>query len=130
MYAYREKPPKGKLTEQLDAIKEALNQITFKEIENSLSKKVELKDGFKNLLRNSPLSVAFTFSMLQIPTIGTNLRTALDFEYRYTYRAQEYTDFLEGIRAMVIDKDRAPKWKHKSIEDVTFEEVDMLLKPV
>ena len=127
---FREQPQKSYLNEQIDSISEALDQITFKDIENNLSRKNNLQKGFENLRKNSPLSVAFTFSMLQLPKVGTDLRTALDFEYRYTYRAQEHTDFLEGIRALVIDKDRSPKWKHSSIKDVTFEEIDMLLKPL
>jgi enoyl-CoA hydratase len=28
-------------------------------------------------------------------------------------------DFVEGIRAAIIDKDRNPRWRHASIEDVT-----------
>jgi len=42
----------------------------------------------------------------------TDIRTALDMEYRFTSRAMEHGDFLEGIRAAIIDKDRAPNWKH------------------
>ena len=38
--------------------------------------------------------------------------SALGMEYRFTYRAAEQGDFIEGIRAMVIDKDKSPKWRH------------------
>jgi hypothetical protein len=37
---------------------------------------------------------------------------ALAMEYRFTSRAMEQGDFLEGIRAAIIDKDRRPKWRH------------------
>ena len=33
-------------------------------------------------------------------------------------------DFEEGVRALLIDKDNAPTWRHASIEDVPREEVD------
>jgi hypothetical protein len=31
--------------------------------------------------------------------------------------------FVEGIRAAIIDKDRNPRWRHASMEDVTADEV-------
>ena len=43
---------------------------------------------------------------------GATIRDALELEYRFTYRAMEHGDFLEGIRAAVIDKDRNPQWQH------------------
>ena len=42
-----------------------------------------------------------------------DFRAALGQEYRFTYRAMEHGDFLEGIRAQIIDKDRNPHWKHE-----------------
>ena len=33
-------------------------------------------------------------------------------------------DFEEGVRALLIDKDNAPTWRHASIEDVPREDVD------
>jgi NADPH-dependent glutamate synthase beta subunit-like oxidoreductase len=42
----------------------------------------------------------------------------------------EQGDFLEGIRALIIDKDKAPRWRHARIEDVTADEVAAMLAPL
>ena len=66
----------------------------------------------KAMGRNSPLSMACTIealSRLRGPSL--TLEKALDLEYRFTARAMEHGDFLEGIRAAIIDKDRSPKWQ-------------------
>ena len=68
--------------------------------------------------------------MLKMPEVAKDVEAALGIEYRYTSRAQEETDFLEGIRAMVIDKDRTPQWKHKSLSEVKIEEIAALLAPL
>ena len=31
-------------------------------------------------------------------------------EYRLTVRLYEHGEFLEGVRALIVDKDKAPKW--------------------
>jgi len=33
-------------------------------------------------------------------------------------------EFFEGVRALLIEKDNAPKWSHKSIDEVTLKEID------
>ena len=40
------------------------------------------------------------------------IREALENEFRFTLRAVEKSDFLEGVRAQLIDKDRTPNWRH------------------
>ncbi len=90
----------------------------------------ELAKGLERLNKASPLSVLVTLYMLRMPEISQSVKNALEIEYRYTARAQELTDFQEGIRAMVIDKDRNPMWKHSSIEAVTKEEALCLLRPL
>lgn len=37
--------------------------------------------------------------------------------------------FKEGVRALLIDKDRTPNWQHKTIADVTDEEVEAFFVP-
>ena len=62
---------------------------------------------------------------------GENLsiERALDLEYRYTFRAMEHGDFLEGIRAQIIDKDRDPKWQFADMQ-VPLVAVSKMLLPL
>jgi enoyl-CoA hydratase len=63
------------------------------------------------LARVSPLAAASALEMLHRLGPTPRLRDALELEYRFTFRAQADSDFLEGIRAAIIDKDRAPRWR-------------------
>ncbi len=70
------------------------------------------RDTLKRLSRNSPLSMACTIEALhRLRGPSLTLEKALDLEYRFTARAMEHGDFLEGIRAAIIDKDRRPNWQ-------------------
>jgi len=53
----------------------------------------------------------------------------LDLEYRFTYRSMEKSDFLEGIRALIIDKDRNPQWKFADM-NVPVSAVSQMLMPL
>jgi len=36
----------------------------------------------------------------------------------------DHTEFFEGVRALLVDKDKSPQWKHKTILDVGQDEVE------
>ncbi|HMO73231.1 MAG TPA: enoyl-CoA hydratase/isomerase family protein, partial [Paracoccaceae bacterium] len=82
------------------------------------------------LARVSPLSAACTVEMLHRLGDAPTLRRALEMEYRFTFRAQEHADFLEGIRAAVIDKDRSPRWRHAAPDRVPGIEISRMLLPL
>ena len=83
-----------------------------------------------NMQRNSPISMACTIEMLhRLRGEDLTLRKALDMEYRFTYRAMEHGDFLEGIRAQIIDKDRNPNWQFADL-DVPRAAVSNMLQPL
>jgi enoyl-CoA hydratase len=82
------------------------------------------------LAKNSPLSVACTVELVHRVRLRDTIEVALEQEYRFTYRAMEKGDFLEGIRAAIIDKDKAPKWRHASPEAVTAPDVAGMLLPL
>jgi enoyl-CoA hydratase/carnithine racemase len=84
----------------------------------------------KALRRNSPLSVACTIEIIHRVRGMDNIRRALETEYRFTARAMQMGDFIEGIRAAIIDKDRRPKWQHASLEDVNSMHVAQMLLPL
>ncbi|RYH11233.1 enoyl-CoA hydratase/isomerase family protein [Tropicimonas sp. IMCC6043] len=81
------------------------------------------------LLRNAPLAMACTLEIARRMGKTDGIRAALDLEYRFTWRAMEHGDFLEGIRAAIIDKDRAPRWRH-GLAEVTPAMVDAMLRPL
>ncbi len=82
------------------------------------------------MAKNAPLSVACAVELVHRARTRDTIDHALEQEYRFTYRAMEHGDFLEGIRAAIIDKDRAPGWKHKDLAAVSPAEVSMMLRPL
>jgi enoyl-CoA hydratase len=80
--------------------------------------------------KNAPLAVATTFAAIRRARKFTALEESLSLEYCFAHRAIAGHDFLEGIRAMVIDKDRKPQWRPASLDEVTPEMVDELLAPL
>jgi len=81
----------------------------------------------KAIRAGSPLSASCTFELVRRARESDDIRTALQQEYRFTSRSASKGDFVEGIRAAIIDKDRQPRWRHASVEDVTPETVAAML---
>ena len=107
--------PDGRLRHLIARIDAHFGGESLVDILNSL--RVEDSDfadaTLEKLARNSPLSMACTVELVhRNRDHGTDIRRALEMEYRVTHRAMDQGDLLEGIRAAVIDKDRAPQWQH------------------
>jgi enoyl-CoA hydratase len=56
------------------------------------------------------------------------LEQALDAEFALTKTTMAHPDFAEGVRAMVVDKDRAPAWQPARIEDVDPVRIEALFQ--
>ena len=71
----------------------------------------------------SPTMLSVTLRQLQL---GKNMSLAACFRMELAMAQQcfEQGDFLEGVRALIIDKDNSPQWKPDRIEDVTDSMVD------
>jgi enoyl-CoA hydratase len=87
-------------------------------------------DALKALGRASPLSAACTVEMIRRLRAAPTMRRALAMEYRFTFRSMERADFIEGIRAAIIDKDRSPRWRHAGPGTVPAEDVERMLAPL
>ncbi len=65
----------------------------------------------------SPSSVLWSFEVMRRGARLT-LTHCLAMELKLTRHVTAHPDFAEGVRAMVVDKDRQPKWQPTRIEDV------------
>ena len=65
----------------------------------------------KLMAANAPLAMDVALRIIGAVRADPVIETALDHEYRYTFRAAAQGDFIEGIRAAIIDKDRTPRWR-------------------
>ena len=70
--------------------------------------------------------MASGLAMVRAARGDSRMQESLAREYRFTYRATQDTDFLEGVRAQIIDKDRKPKW----MADPSPDHVAALLAPL
>ena len=86
--------------------------------------------ALKALRRMSPLSLACAAAMIGALGPQATIRDALRAEFRWVWRSMDRGDFLEGIRAAIIDKDRSPRWRHANVTDVTEAEVAAMLAPL
>lgn len=113
------------LRAQIDA---AFKQPTLQDILRDLPADTPL--NIKALRRNAPLAMACAVQIIERVRQKPSIQTALQHEYRFTHRAVAQGDFIEGIRAAIIDKDRTPRWQHASPYDVTSAQVDAMTSPL
>ncbi|WP_353472191.1 enoyl-CoA hydratase/isomerase family protein [Salipiger sp. H15] len=86
--------------------------------------------ALKQVRRNSPLSMATSLEMLaRLGPRPQDITAALAQEYRVAFRIMSEGDFLEGVRAQLIDKDRTPRWG-QALDGVPAEKVAALLAPL
>lgn len=76
-----------------------------------------------NLRGGSPTSAHVGFEHLR-RTRRMSLAQTLDLDLVLAKAFQRGHDFSEGVRALLIDKDRTPRWVPSSLENVAFEAVD------
>ena len=84
----------------------------------------------KAITKNCPLSVAATIELVRRSRAVDTIEHALQQEYRFTSRSASQGDFIEGIRAAIIDKDHTPRWKIPRLQDVRDIDVTNMLLPL
>ncbi|MDE1904710.1 MAG: enoyl-CoA hydratase/isomerase family protein, partial [Alphaproteobacteria bacterium] len=87
------------------------------------------KDAHAAMIRASPSSLKITFRQLALGR-GMNVGAALALEYRLTQHVLAGHDFFEGIRATLVDKDNAPRWRPDSLAGVTERAIDGYFVPL
>lgn len=119
---------------ELEARQEEIDALFSGGSARQIEKVLENADGefaakaLKAYRKTCPLSVA-CFIQMAHNARNLTMKRALAQEYRFVYRCMQYGEFLEGIRAAVIDKDRNPQWAKPTLSDVTDEDIAFMLAP-
>ena len=79
----------------------------------------------KTLRAMSPTALCCTLEAMHRGA-ELSLAQCLESELRLTRNMMRHPDFAEGVRAMVIDKDRKPRWQPETIEAVNPGEIAAL----
>lgn len=83
----------------------------------------EAQKAAATLERLSPTAVSVTFAAVHRAAAEDSLAAVLRTEYRITCAHLRGHDFPEGIRALLVDKDKAPQWEPDRLDQVTEDSV-------
>jgi enoyl-CoA hydratase len=121
----------GPVTLQRDLIDRAFAHDSVEEIVAALE-----QDGsdfaqktLKAMADKSPRGLKVTLKLLRLGRTSTSLEECLAREYLAALEVFDSADFVEGVRAAIIDKDRNPSWQPPDLTGVTPEIVARYLAP-
>lgn len=127
-----EVPPPSKLAAQREDIDRLFASDRFENIIAAL--KAEGSEWAQKqlsiLATKSPQTIKLALRQL---TQGAELKNFADnmrMEYRMACNVIRRPDFIEGVRAVIFEKDNAPKWHPATPEAVTNELLDALFAPL
>lgn len=124
-------PPASKLAAQQDEIDAVFMLESVAEIENACATSQADFAGMANkgLAHGAALSKICTLNAIREARKTGSLARALRTEYRFVSRIVKDGEFIEGVRAAVIDKDRNPKWQYQTLDAVPQDLIDRLGQP-
>jgi enoyl-CoA hydratase len=83
-----------------------------------------------SLTTKSPQTLKVAFRQLAIGAHLTSFADNMAMEYRVGARVVQRHDFLEGVRAVIIDKDNAPRWNPARLDEVSEADLDAIFAPL
>lgn len=112
---------------RLQIIKEALNQEDLPAICKAIVNLQETGDevfvtAAKTLAEGCPMTAWLTWEQLRRLS-RCSITEVLEMDYILVQNCCKRRDFLEGVRAKLIDKDNKPNWCWKTVEEVPYNEV-------
>ncbi|MDG5487050.1 enoyl-CoA hydratase/isomerase family protein [Sphingomonas sp. BGYR3] len=88
------------------------------------------RDTLVTIRTKSPQAMKVSLKLLldaaTMPTFEDEMRQ----EYAVATRVVQRPDFIEGVRALIVDKDNAPVWNPAAIEDMTDHMIDRIFAPL
>lgn len=121
-----EDPEQAPLAEHREAIDKHFAQDSVQSIIESLAADPSdwAQRTHADLLAKSPTSMLLTFAALRRGA-SLDLDACLKMEYRIVNRIMTMdNDFFEGVRAILVEKDKSPRWRPESLAKVSVEDIE------
>lgn len=77
-----------------------------------------------------PMTLKVALRQLREGGAMTRFEDNMRMEFRLGSRLVRRADFIEGVRAVIIDKDNAPKWSPSDVSDIRDPDVDAIFAPL
>ncbi len=125
-------PPEARIIANLIAINRHFASDAFEDILASLEGDDSgwaMKE-LATLRTKSPQTCKVALRQLAESLTLTDFANNMAMEYRIASRVLTRPDFAEGVRAVIVDKDNAPKWDPATAEGVTAELIDGIFAPL
>ena len=90
----------------------------------------EARSALEPLRKASPTSLKIALRNIRSAVSFAKVEESFQQDYRIALACIAEHDFIEGIRATIVDKDRNPVWRPDKLADVTTEIVDRHFKSV
>ena len=88
------------------------------------------RDQLAILATKSPQTLKVAFRQLRLGGAMTRFSDNMAMEYRIGARVVQRHDFLEGVRAVIVDKDNAPRWDPATLEAVSETLIEGIFAPL
>jgi enoyl-CoA hydratase len=82
------------------------------------------------LRTKSPQTLKVAFRQLAKGAAMSRFADNMAMEYRIGARVVQRHDFLEGVRAVIVDKDNAPRWDPATLSGITDQMLDAIFAPL
>lgn len=124
-------PPPSHLLAQQPWIDECYAGETITDIIDGLRghHEDEARKAADVIAARSPIAASVTLASVRRAKKLKTLENVLVQEYRVSVASLKSHDFVEGIRAQIVDKDRNPTWNPPSLAAVTEQDVEQYFAP-
>ena len=126
------KAPPGETSELVDRCNRLFGGASVEEIVERLERDAtEWASAQAAAIKSKcPMMLKVAFRQLAEAAGMTDFADELSMEYGLAIRAIHRADFTEGVRAVIIDKDQAPRWDPPTLEGVSEPMVDEMFAPL
>lgn len=130
--SYADAPPPARIVANLDQIDRLFASDRYEDILAAL----EAEDSdwsakeLATLRTKSPQTCKVALRQLRDSMSCDDFAANMVMEYRIASRVLTLPDFAEGVRAVIVDKDNAPKWAPATAEGVTDDLIEGIFAPL